>query len=239
MRKHLKLVVAAVALTGLSLFAGYWIGTRGDEDQSNTTNRASGSVAAESGERKVLYYRNPMGLADTSPAPKKDPMGMDYIPVYADEAQQDGPSNALQITTEKIQKLGVRTEAAQVRALDATVRAVGRVEPNERRQYTIAPKFEGYVERLHVNATGQLVSKGQALFEAYSPELISAQREYALAIQGVESLKGGSEEAQRSMRDLAHSSLSRLRNWDISDAQIQALARSGETRRTLTFRSPV
>jgi Cu(I)/Ag(I) efflux system membrane fusion protein/cobalt-zinc-cadmium efflux system membrane fusion protein len=119
------------------------------------------------------------------------------------------------------------------------VRAAGRIEPDERQTFTIAPKFEGYVERLYVNATGQPVGKGQPLFDVYSPELVSAQREYAIASQGVDSLKSASEEAQRGMRELADSSLSRLRNWDISDEQITALTQSTATRRTLTLRSPV
>ena len=89
-----------------------------------------------------------------------------------------------------------------------------------------------------VNVTGQPVSKGQPLFEVYSPELVSAQREYAIAMQGVASLKDAGGEAQAGMQQLAESSLQRLRNWDISDEQIKALASSGEARRTLTFRSP-
>jgi len=91
----------------------------------------------------------------------------------------------------------------------------------------------------YVNATGQPVAKGQPLFDVYSPELVSAQREYAIAAQGVQSLLDASPEAQVGMRQLAESSLMRLRNWDIPEAQIQALAKSGEARRTLTLRAPV
>jgi RND family efflux transporter MFP subunit len=118
------------------------------------------------------------------------------------------------------------------------VRAAGRVEPDERRLYTIAPKFEGYVERLHVNVTGQAVGIGQPLFEAYSPELVSAQREYAIAAQGVTALKDAGSQAQAGMQQLAQSSLLRLKNWDISEEQIKALSTTGVTQRTLTFRSP-
>jgi Cu(I)/Ag(I) efflux system membrane fusion protein len=114
----------------------------------------------------------------------------------------------------------------------------GRVEVDERRLYAVAPKFEGWVERLFVNATGEPVTRGQPLFEVYSPELVSAQREYAIASQAVKALKDAEAESQASMRRLAESSLARLRNWDISDEQVQALAQSSETRRTLTFRSP-
>jgi Cu(I)/Ag(I) efflux system membrane fusion protein len=116
--------------------------------------------------------------------------------------------------------------------------AAGRIEIDERRSFAISPKFEGYVERLHVNVTGQPVAKGQPLFEVYSPELVSAQREYTIAAQGVEALKDAGSEARSGMQQLAESSLLRLRNWDISEEQIRALA-TGASKRTLTFRSPV
>ena len=107
------------------------------------------------------------------------------------------------------------------------MRAAGRVEVDERLLATIAPKFEGYVETLHVNATGQPVAKGQPLFEAYSPELVAAQREYAIAARGKKSLKDAGAESRSGMAQLAESSLTRLRNWDVSDEQIEALEKTG------------
>ncbi len=234
-----KGVIAAAVVAALAAGGGYWAGQK-NSSLPHAEGPASMTADAGKKERKVLFYRNPMGLPDTSPTPKKDPMGMDYIPVYEGE-QDDEPASAnqIKISTEKIQKLGVRTEAATLRNLDKVIRAAGRIEPDERRTYAISPKFEGYVERLHVNVTGQPVGKGQPLFEVYSPELVSAQREYAIAAQGVESLKGADGSTQDGMRQLADSSLARLRNWDISEEQVKSLAKSGETRRTLTFRSPV
>ncbi len=229
---------AALALSAIiaaALGTGYWLGGRNAPAAAPQT--ASSAPAKK--EPKLLFYRNPMGLPDTSPVPKKDEMGMDYIPVY--EGDEDGSPAAagqVRISAEKIQKLGVRSEAASLRELARVVRAVGRVEANERLTYTIAPKFEGWIERLHVNTTGQTVGKGHPLLEVYSPELVSAQKEYAIAVQGQKSLQQGSAEAQAGMKQLAESSLTRLRNWDISDEQLQALARGGETRRTLTLRSP-
>ncbi len=229
-------VVAAVAGGG-----GYWLGGRDGSHRGDMPPSVSASTKEPAKkEKKLLYYRNPMGLPDTSPIPKKDPMGMDYIPVYeGDQDDEPAAANQIKISTEKVQKLGVRTESAQLRTLDKVVRAAGRVELDERRIYAISPKFEGYVERLHVNVTGQPVGKGQPLLEVYSPELVSAQREYAIAAQGVESLKDAGGQAQGGMKQLADSSLLRLRNWDISEEQIQALSKSGEARRTLVFRSPV
>jgi len=242
MKQGAKIAIGVVVVSLLAASVGYWLGHRGSVASSSTAtvslDSSTGEIAKK--ERKLLYYRNPMGLSDTSPTPKKDQMGMDYIAVYEGEDDADPASaNQIKISTEKIQKLGVRTESVSMRKLDKIVRATGRIEPDERRTFTIAPKFEGFVERLHVNVTGQPISKGQPLFEVYSPELVSAQREYAIAAQGVQSLKGGSPEAQSGMKQLAESSLLRLKNWDISEGQVKALAKSGAAKRTMTFLSPV
>ena len=233
-------VALGIIAMALASGGGYWLGQRG---AGGTTPVAAPGAPATSDAAKVpkklIYYRNPMGLPDTSPVPKKDQMGMDYIAVYEGGVDEEAAaSGQLKISTEKIQKLGVRTELAELRSLDRTVRAAGRVEPDERRSFMVAPKFEGYVERLHVNVSGQPVSKGQPLFEVYSPELVSVQREYAIAAQGVVSLKGADSPAQLGMARLVESSLQRLKNWDISEEQIKALVASGETKRSMTFRSP-
>lgn len=236
--------LAALSAALLAAGGGYWLGkTRvgAGDTASMAATPAAAPVAGDAGAqkpRKLLYYRNPMGLADTSPTPKKDSMGMDYIAVY--EGEDDGvAAGELKISTEKVQKLGVKIEPAALRELARQVRAAGRVEIDERRLHNVAPKFEGWVERLHVNATGQPVAKGQPLFEVYSPELVSAQREYVVAAKGVTALKDASAEMQSGMRQLAEASLVRLRNWDISEEQIKALAAGGEAKRTLSFRSPV
>lgn len=235
---RLATVAAAVGALAVAGVIGYGLGQRASAPDGTA---ASPSAKAD-GERKPLYYRNPMGLPDTSPVPKKDPMGMDYIPVFAEDEAEKGVGAApgqIVIGPEKIQKLGVRSERVAPRTLERTVRAVARVEADERRTYTISPKFEGYVERLFVNVTGQPVSKGQPLFEVYSPELFSAQREYAVAQQGVEATKEAGESARSGMRQLAESSLLRLKNWDVPEGEIRALTQSGAAKRTLTFRSPV
>jgi len=237
--KNSSVLVGALVVAGVAGFAGNWWGARHAAVTATASAEAGASVTAPPA-RKIRFYRNPMGLADTSPTPKKDSMGMDYIPVYEGE-EEDTPAtaNQLKFSAEKIQKMGVRTEAAAMRVLDKTVRASGRIEPDERRSFTIAPKFEGYVEKLFVNATGQAVAKGQPLFEAYAPELLAAQREYTIAQQGVQTLGQAGPEAQKSMQQLADASLARLRNWDVSEEQIKALTQSGTAKRTLTFRSPV
>ena len=233
-------IVIAIAVLGVVGAGGYWLGARGQAESAPGV-AATAPTVNTAPQRRLLYFRNPMGLADTSPTPKKDPMGMDYIAVYEGEEAAGGPagSNQIQISTEKVQRLGVRTEAAAMRALGKSLRAVGKVEPDERRIYAITPKFEGYVERLHVNVTGQPVVRGQPLFEVYSPELVSAQREYAIAVQGLQAMKDAGPEAQAGMKQLAESSLTRLRNWGLSPGQVTALMNSGQSQRTISYPSPV
>jgi Cu(I)/Ag(I) efflux system membrane fusion protein len=191
---------------------------------------------AASTKGRILYYRNPMGLPDTSPVPKKDPMGMDYVPVY----EGDEPAgNVVKISTDKVQKLGVKTEAAALRDLTRTVRAVGTLQADERRLYTVAPKFEGWIQKLYVNTTGASVRRGQPLMDVYSPDLISAQQEYLIAWRGLQAIKDAPEEAQARMRELMESALLRLSNWDISNEELQRLQQEGKPRQFVTLRSQV
>ncbi|MFZ2162775.1 MAG: efflux RND transporter periplasmic adaptor subunit [Sideroxyarcus sp.] len=214
---------AVKTILGVSLLlavaaGGYWYGK---------TSAEYGVPSAEAkAERKPLYYRNPMGLPDTSPVPKKDSMGMDYVPVYEGEAES---GTQLSISVDKVQKLGVKSEAAALRELKRTLRVTGRIEIDERRLHTIAPRFEGWVEQLYVNTTGQAVTKGQALFDVYSPELVSAQREHALAVQGMAALKDADDDAKQSMQQLADASAARLKNWNMANA---------DAAQRITFRAP-
>lgn len=220
-----RIIIVILVLSAVAA-GGYRLGSHRADSGKQTTANSEPKTA----NRVVLYYRNAMGLPDTSPVPKKDAMGMDYVPVY--EGEEAGGANVVSISPDRVQKLGVKSEAAVLRALNKTLRVVGRIESDERRIYTIAPKFEGWVERLYVNSTGQTVSKGQPLFDVYSPELVSVQREYALARQGEAALTDS--DAKDSMKQLADAGLARLKNWDMGGAQA---LKNG--RRSLTFAAPV
>ncbi|MBF0213840.1 MAG: efflux RND transporter periplasmic adaptor subunit [Magnetococcales bacterium] len=188
-------------------------------------------------ERKILHYRNPMGLPDTSPTPKKDGMGMDYIPVYEDEApKKDG---AVRISLDKVQKLGVRTEPVTARNLSRSIRAVGTVQVDERKLQAITLKYEGWIEKLHVNTTGQAVRKGQSLMQIYSPTLVLAQQEYLTAAKAEAVLQGADAETRNTAHELAESALTRLRNWDISEEQIKRLRTTGRAERLLSVSAPM
>ena len=196
------------------------------------------SPVASPESRKILYYRHPMGAADTSPVPKKDEMGMDYLPVYEGELANSGQ---IQISPEKIQKLGVTTATVAKRALVRSIRALGSIQVDERRVHAVTPRFEGWIQRLYANTTGQAVKRGQPLLEIYSPELMTAQQEYLIARQGQQMLQQGSAQARDTAARLAENALQRLHYWDIAQAQLQHLRLQNQAKPldTLPLLSPV
>src|SRR5712692_10861014 len=205
------------------------------EEPGEPSGKPATQPATPDKERKVLYYRNPMWLPDTSPVPKKDSMNMDYIPVYADDA---GAAGTVKIAPERIQTLGVRTEAVSRRSLTRSVRAVGTVAADERRIGVVNPKFEGWIEQLLVSTTGQPVRRGEGLAEIYSPDLVLAQQEYLVARNAAAAMAHADPMARDNARAIAAAALSRLRNWDISADQLARLQRTGVATRTLTLSAP-
>ena len=132
------------------------------------------------GERKVLFYRSPMNPSVRSDTPAKDSMGMDFVPVYADEVGAETAVDgrvAISLSPERRQLLGIRTEAVEKTSLKRSMRTVGRVAVDERRLHHIHTKYEGYVEHLHVDFTGKFVKRGEPLLSLYSPELVATQQE--------------------------------------------------------------
>jgi Cu(I)/Ag(I) efflux system membrane fusion protein len=228
------------------LLAGALLWQRGSDrgtDRSGAAMSAPAAAAPASGatarpgdgaDRRILYYRNPMGLPDTSPAPKRDAMGMDYVPVYADEQTSGG---TVRIGADRLQKLGVRTELAAPRVLVQTLRIVGTLQADESRLSTVSPRFEGWITRLLVGTTGARVQRGQPLLEVYSPELVSAQEDYRVAVRAQQALADGDATARANMAGLVQGSLERLRNWDIDPLDLAGLRAGEPPRRSLVLRA--
>ena len=191
-------------------------------------------------ERVVLYYRNPMNPAVTSPVPAKDNMGMDYAPVYADEAIEDkAASGFVSISADKIQKLGVKSEPVVRRDLSRVIHTVGRVEPVEENIFVINAKVSGWVEKLYVNRTDQMVGPGDKLLDIYSPDLVSGQEEYLLAWKAFKKVESSPyADVRRGGQSLVEAARMRLKYWDISDDQIAKLIETGVPTRTMTIRAP-
>lgn len=195
-------------------------------------------AAAGPRERKVLYWRSSMLPDVVSDKPGKDPMGMDLVPVYADESESPA-GKTIKIDPVTIQNMGIRTAAVKRGPLARTIRTVGRVDYNEQSLYFINTKFEGWIETLYVDQTGAQVERDQPLFDVYSPRLYAAQEEFLAAQRGIERLAGSTlPEAREESRRLLGAARKQLEYFDVSEDQIEALARSKQIQKTLTIHSP-
>jgi membrane fusion protein, copper/silver efflux system len=183
----------------------------------------SASKTATTNKGKLLYYRNPMGLPDTSPIPKKDWMGMDYIAVY--EGDEDG-GGSVKVNLDKVQRSGVRTAPAEMRRLDRPVRAPAVAKPDERTLRVVSLRADGFIEKLYVNQTGQHVKAGEPLFRLYSPQMVAVQVDYRVALGAA----GARDE---------RGPLQRLKNLGMPDTVLEEIRRTREPVIAFDWPSPV
>jgi len=196
---------------------------------------------AAKGERKVAFYRSPMDPKQTSPVARKDEMGMDYLPVYEDETHAGGAVEGLatvNIDPARQQLIGLTTAEVRPGPVGGSWRTVGRVQVDPTGVRRINVKVGGYVERIFVDFVGKPVRKGQRLFSLYSPELLSAQNEYLLALRTRQALSA-SGPLSGDGDALVASARRKLQLWDVPESEIERLERSGEASKSLTFVSPI
>jgi membrane fusion protein, copper/silver efflux system len=203
------------------------------EDEEISFEPGKKPAAPAGGARKILYYRNPMGLPDTSPVPKKDWMGMDYIPVYEGEEQDDGKT--VKVSLDKIQRSGVRTETVEARAIVRPVRGVGTVMHDESRLTIVTMRSDGFVEELFVSRTGQHVHAGEPLFRVYSADIQRAQIDLLIAMGANQ--RGSGIAAADANRNL-DGALQRLRNLAVPESRIREIREKGSNPRTLDWPAP-
>jgi len=227
--KIIILLIIAVLAGGAG---GYWLGN------SSSDSAKTDSTAAQT-ERKPLFYRNPMNPEVTSPVPAQDQMGMDYIPVYADDGQDSAPAGTVWIDPVTVQNIGVRTALAERRSMSHSIQTVGRIGYDEKRLYALHPKTEGWVEQLFIDTTGAPVKKDTVLLSLYSPQLVSTQQEYVLALKNLELLQAsGFEDVRRGAEELVATTLERLRLLDVPEHQIRNLTETLEVKKNLHIHSP-
>ncbi len=195
--------------------------------------------SAAGGEREILFYRNPMDPTISSPVPATDEMGMDYLPVYADEAERAlGAGATVVIDPVVVQNMNVRTETATRRDLRHEIRTVGYLEYDQERMVTVTTKYDGWIEKVYVNYVGEPVTEGAGLFEVYSPELVQTEQELLSAIRYASRFGDGADDARLRAEALVAAARARLAFWDISPDQIARLEETGEIFRTLTVTAP-
>jgi Cu(I)/Ag(I) efflux system membrane fusion protein len=193
-----------------------------DEAAMPSTSAATAGAAT----RKIKYYRNPMGLPDTSPTPKKDSMGMDYIAVYEGDDSDDG---SVKLSPGKIQRTGAKSEPAAKRVIHTTIRAPGTIVVDERRISVISMRSESFVLKVADVTTGSHVVKGQPLMEVYIPAVSSAAAEYLATI---------SSKATSGDASYGRGSRQRLLNLDVPEAAIAAIEKSRDVLTSIQWIAP-
>jgi|SRR5579883_1613148 len=217
-------IIAAVATVSMMVWPGSRLARKAVATETITPVMSSDVKAGDTGrERKVKYYRNPMGWPDTSPVPKKDSMGMDYIAVYDGEDSDDG---SVRLSPGKIQRTGAKSELTTRRLIESMIRAPGTIQLDERRVSVVALRFEGFVETVANVTTGDHVHKGQILMKVYSPALSNAGAEYLSALNS-----GATGQALKGARR-------RLENLGTSEAAIAEIERSREVSLSIPWVAP-
>ncbi|NOY78641.1 MAG: efflux RND transporter periplasmic adaptor subunit [Calditrichaeota bacterium] len=198
---------------------------------------SSSKETSESGKKgKILYWKAPMDPTEIYDHPGKSKMGMDLVPVYERDVQKGGTITIDPVT---VQNMGVRTAVVQKKDFSRTIRTVGIVAYNEKKISIVSTKISGWIDKLFVDYTGQLVKRGQPLLEIYSPDLVATQQEYLLALKNKE-IVGASpfSEISKGAETLLEATRQRLKLWDISSAQVRALEKRGVVTRTMKLFAP-
>ena len=193
--------------------------------------------SVKKGEGKILYWQAPMDPTEIHDKPGKSKMGMDLIPVYEDDASL-GAGGTIKIDPVTVQNMGVRTYKVQRQDFLKTIRTVGNIEYNEKNLYTVNTKISGWIEKLFVDYTGKSVKRNQPLLEIYSPELVTTQEEYLLALKNYEAVKNSSlQSIKDGAESLLKSTRKRLEYWDIPSSEIDMLTKTGKVKKNMTMYS--
>jgi len=223
----MKTLVACIIVAVAFAAGGYWYGQRSAHAPVAAT--AKTPAAATPGERKVLYWHDPMVPGQKFDKPGRSPfMNMDLVPVYADEQAREG---GVAVSARVRQSLGIRIAAVETTELRQELAAVGYVQADERRIARAEVRTQGWVERLHVRAVNDPVRAGQVLAEIYSPELLQAQEEYLLARRMAKD--SAADQA------LARAARQRLQSLGVGEAEIAKLEQSGAASRRLPLAAPI
>jgi len=213
-----------------------------DEAISPETHASAGHFGS-SGERKVLFWFDPMHPAYKSDKPGVAPdCGMQLVPKYADgeTSLAKMPPGTVMMSLDKQQLIGVRTGRVTRQSLERTIRTTAQLTADETKIAHVHVKVNGWIDKIYVDYVGKLVQKGEPLFTLYSPDLVATQEEYLIAKRGQATLGNSPfKDVSAGSNSLLAASRDRLKLWDISDEQLKKLDETGEVVKNLTFYSPI
>jgi len=203
-------------------------------------------------DRRVLYYVDPMHPQYRSDKPGTAPdCGMKLVPVYTDHPAEilpatakadttgDLPMGTIQINPKKQQLIGVKYGMPSIGSSIKTIRAVGKIAPDEQRIAHVHTRVEGWIDKVFVDFTGKIVDKNQPLLTLYSPDLLATQEEFLLALKSQNLMKASTLRGALAQSDsLLAATRRRLILWDLTDDQIDEIARTSKPVMNITIYSP-
>jgi membrane fusion protein, copper/silver efflux system len=234
-----SVVIIAVVMLVIGIGLGGWLGDVLENGEYPVEHKNMPSDMTTKS-KQPLFYRHPMNPTVISPMPAKDNMGMDYIAVYADDSTEENePAGMISIDPVTEQNIGVRTAIASRETISRIVRAVGRVAYDEERLVRLHPKTEGWIETLRIDKTGQWVKKNDDLLSIYSPQLVTSQQEYILALRNLKALEASPiADIRHGAEELVKSSRERLKLLDVPEHQMHDLNRTHTVKKSLHIHSP-
>ncbi len=243
--KALTLAFLALLLAGLAYAlrnsVRVWWQSRELPGESAHAARSAAATAA-SGQRKILYYQDPMHPWYKSDKPGIAPdCGMKLVPVYADEgaAPESAPPGSVRISPAQQQLIGVTTATAAYRSVDRAIRTVGQAAIDETRVASVHTRVSGWVQKVFVNYTLEHVHQGEPLFTIYSPDLLATEEEYLLALKAQRTLgQSPIHEVEAGAQTLLEAARRRLSLSEVSPEQIREIEETGKPQREITFYSP-
>jgi RND family efflux transporter MFP subunit len=204
--------------------------------KSTAQAQAQRAAGTQEKERQILYWRAPMDPTEIYDHPGKSKMGMDLIPVY--EGEEAGGAGSMTINAAVQQNMNLRTAPVERRDMSTVIRAFGKVTYAQDKEFSVNTKISGWIEKLYVNTVGQKVRRGDPLLEIYSPELVSTQEEYLLALKNYKKLtESPYENIRQNAKRMVTVARDRLKYWDISEPEINRIEQSGQVQRTVLLKS--
>ena len=226
MSRNLALILAAIAFAAVAAGGGYWLAMHRMGAPKETQTGGAPGQKVDTGERKVLYWHDPMVPGQKFDKPGKSPfMDMQLVPVYAGEAGDEGK---VTISPRVVQNLGIRTAEAKETRMDSGFSAVGTVNIDERGIVAVQSRVNGYIEKLYVRAQYDAIAKGQRLADIYAPEWLAAQEEFL-------TLKRSAQPGAASLADAARQ---RLLLLGVSEQQLRRIEENGEPQPRVTLYAP-
>ena len=224
-------IIIGILVIIIAVITYLWLGSSSSSNSANTIDNSSKQTIQKN--RKILFWRAPMNPSEVYNHPGKSRMGMDLVPVYEDEASGNG---VVTINGAVQQNMNVKTAVVDDKDLSSQVTTNGILTVDEQNEYMVTTRVSGWIQKLYVNYTGQVVKKGGKLMDIYSPELVAAEQELLTALSYQSTVKNSTiSEAKASGDELLKNAVQKLELLEIPESEIDRIKETKEVKTYMTL----